>query len=85
MKFVTYILNDVEVLGIVNSNMTGVYNFKSLGLEKNYVDMNDFISNATEKDLAALKSRDYEKDANIKVDLLENIELCAPIVNPVKD
>ena len=60
MKFVTYLLNDVETLGIVNSKMTGVYNFKDLGLEKNYSDMNDFISNATENDLADLKNRAYE-------------------------
>ena len=60
MKFVTYLLNDVETLGIVNSKMTGVYSFKSLGLQKDYKDMNDFIANATESDLAALKSRSYE-------------------------
>ena len=85
MKFVTYLLNDVETLGIVNREKTGIYNFKSLGLEKNYSDMNDFISNVTEKDLEVLKSRSYENDKTVKLDAIKDVKLCAPILNPVKD
>lgn len=85
MKFATYLVDGKEKLGILNSEVTGVYNFEDIKLEKSYCDMNDFISNATEKDMKILKSRNYEKDDNIKVIDLKNIKLCSPIVNPVKD
>lgn len=85
MKFATYLVDGKEKLGILNSEVTGVYNFEDIKLEKSYCDMNDFISNATEKDMKILKSRNYEKDDNIKAIDLKNIKLCSPIVNPVKD
>ncbi|WP_455542859.1 fumarylacetoacetate hydrolase family protein, partial [Intestinibacter sp.] len=94
MRFVTYLLkneveqlkDNVEKLGIVNSDKTGVYNLKSIQtLQNDYNDMNDFIANVTEKDLQVLQSRDYEKDEKIKPDSMEDIKLCSPIVNPVKD
>lgn len=87
MRFVTYLLkDDVEKLGIINSDMTGVYEIKSIpNLKRVYKDMNDFITNVTKEDLEILKNRDYEKNELIKVYLLENIKLCSPIVNPVND
>lgn len=85
MKFATYLLNGKEKLGILNSEMTGVYDFEVIELEKNYIDMNDFISNVTENDINILKSRNYEKSDCIKAIELKDIKLCSPIVNPVKD
>lgn len=87
MRFVTYLLkDDVERLGIINSDKTGVYEIKSIpNLKKMYENMNDFIANVTKEDLETLKNRDYEKNELIKLDLLENIKLCSPIVSPVKD
>ena len=87
MRFVTYLLKDnVERLGIMNIDMTGVYEIKSIpNLQNSYKDMNDFIANVTQQDLETLKSRNYEKDSAVKVDLIEDIKLCSPIINPVKD
>lgn len=87
MRFVTYLLkDDVERLGIINSDNTGVYEIKYIpNLKKVYKDMNDFISNVTKEDIETLKNRDYENNKEIKIDLLENIKLCSPIINPVKD
>ena len=85
MKFATYLLNGKEKLGILNSEMTGVYDFEVIELEKNYIDMNDFISNVTENDINILKSRNYEKSDCIKAIELKDIKLCSPIVNPVND
>ena len=87
MRFVTYLLKDnVERLGIMNSDMTGVYEIKSIpNLQNSYKDMNDFIANITQQDLETLKSRNYEKDSVVKLDLIEDIKLCSPIINPVKD
>ena len=87
MRFVTYLLKDnVERLGIMNSDMTGVYEIKSVpNLQNSYKDMNDFITNVTQQDLETLKSRNYEKDSVVKLDLIEDIKLCSPIINPVKD
>ena len=87
MRFVTYLLKDnVERLGIMNIDMTGVYEIKSIpNLQNSYKDMNDFIANVTQQDLETLKSRNYEKDSVVKLDLIEDIKLCSPIINPVKD
>lgn len=87
MRFVTYLLKDnVERLGIMNSDMTGIYDIKSIpDLQNSYKDMNDFIANVTQQDLETLKSRNYEKNSQVKVDLMEDIKLCSPIINPVKD
>lgn len=87
MRFVTYLLKDnVERLGIMNIDMTGVYEIKSIpNLQNSYKDMNDFIANVTQQDLETLKSRNYEKDSAVKVDLIQDIKLCSPIINPVKD
>ena len=87
MRFVTYLLKDnVERLGIMNSDMTGVYEIKSIpNLQNSYKDMNDFIANITQQDLETLKSRNYEKDSVVKLDLIEDIKLCYLIINPVKD
>ncbi|MBU5336712.1 fumarylacetoacetate hydrolase family protein [Intestinibacter bartlettii] len=87
MRFVTYLLEDnIERLGIVNSNMDGVYNLKSIkSLQNAYIDMNDFIANVTENDLKTLQQRDYEGDESIKIDYIKDIKLCSPIVNPIKD
>ena len=87
MRFVTYLLKDnVERLGIMNSDMTGVYEIKSVpNLQNSYKDMNDFITNVTQQDLETLKSRNYEKDSVVKLDLIEDIKLCSLIINPVKD
>ena len=87
MRFVTYLLKDnVERLGIMNIDMTGVYDIKSIpNLQNSYKDMNDFIANVTQQDLETLKSRNYEKDSAVKVDLIQDIKLCSPIINPVKD
>ena len=87
MRFVTYLLKDnVERLGIMNSDMTGVYEIKSIpNLQNSYKDMNDFIANITQQDLETLKSRNYEKDSVVKLDLIEDIKLCSLIINPVKD
>lgn len=87
MRFVTYLLkDDVERLGIINSDNTGVYEIKYIpNLKKVYKDMNDFIANVTKEDIETLKSRDYENSEEIKIDLLKNIKLCSPIINPVKD
>lgn len=87
MRFVTYLLKDnVERLGIINSDMTGIYDIKSIpDLQNAYKDMNDFIANVTQQDLETLKSRNYEKNSQVKVDLIEDVKLCSPIINPVKD
>lgn len=87
MRFVTYLLKDnVERLGIMNIDMTGVYEIKSIpNLQNSYKDMNDFIANVTQQDLETLKSRSYEKNSVVKLDLIEDIKLCSPIINPVKD
>lgn len=87
MRFVTYLLkDDVERLGIINSDNTGVYEIKYIpNLKKVYKDMNDFIANVTKEDIETLKSIDYENSEEIKIDLLKNIKLCSPIINPVKD
>ncbi len=85
MKFATYLVDGKEKLGILNSKVTGVYNFEDIKLERSYCDMNDFISNMTENDIKTLKSRNYEKDDNLKAIDLKNVKLCSPIVNPVKD
>lgn len=87
MRFVTYLLkDDVERLGIINSDMTGVYEIKSIpNLKKLYKDINDFITNVTKEDLKILKNRDYEKNEQVKLNLIQNIKLCSPIVNPIKD
>lgn len=82
MKFVTYIIDGVKKLGLVNKSMTGVYDFESIGLSNNYIDMNDFIENVTSRDLEILKSN-IEDDK--KVYMLDDIKLCSPIVNPKKD
>lgn len=82
MKFVTYIIDGVKKLGLVNKSMTGVYDFESIGLSNNYIDMNDFIENVTSRDLEILKSN-TEDDK--KVYMLDDIKLCSPIVNPKKD
>lgn len=82
MKFVTYIIDGVKKLGLVNKSMTGVYDFESIGLSNNYIDMNDFIENVTSRDLEILKSN-IEGDK--KVYMLDDIKLCSPIVNPKKD
>lgn len=82
MKFVTYIIDGVKKLGLVNKSMTGVYDFESIGLWNNYIDMNDFIENVTSRDLEILKSN-IEDDK--KVYILDDIKLCSPIVNPKKD
>lgn len=57
MRFVTYLLKDnVERLGIMNSDMTGVYEIKSIpNLQNSYKDMNDFIANITQQDLETMK------------------------------
>ena len=87
MRFVTYLLKDnVERLGIMNIDMTGVYEIKSIpNLQNSYKDMNDFIANVTQQDLETLTSRSYEKNSVVKLDLIEDIKLCSPIINPVKD
>lgn len=87
MRFVTYLLKDnVERLGIINSDMTGIYDIKSIpDLQNSYKDMNDFIANVTQQDLETLKIRNYEKNSQVKIDLIEDVKLCSPIINPVKD
>lgn len=87
MRFVTYAKeNNVQKLGIINSNSTGIYEINSIpNLQKNYKDMNDFITNVTQEDLKILKNRDYENVETAKLSSINDIKLYSPIVNPVKD
>lgn len=87
MRFVTFLEGNRESVGVTDYSMKKIYNLNEMNLSKNYEDMNDFIKNHTQEDIKYIKQFFYNNKelVNLKHYNINEVKLCSPIVNPIKD
>lgn len=86
MKFITFLKDSKEKLGMFNKNMTQVIDINSLRLSRQYCDMNDLIKNIDDMDLEILQQTylQYEDFCN-EVYHIKDVKISAPIIKPESD
>jgi 2-keto-4-pentenoate hydratase/2-oxohepta-3-ene-1,7-dioic acid hydratase in catechol pathway len=86
MKFVTFLKDGREKLGIYNEFMTQVININSLKLSRKYCNMNDLIKNIDDIDLEILQQACFQhEDSSYEVYSINDIKICAPITKSEND
>lgn len=86
MKFVTFLKDGEEKLGIYNEFMTQVININSLSLSRNYYNMNDLIKNIDDRDLEILEHEYFQhEECCYEVYSIKDVKICAPITKPESD
>lgn len=86
MKFVTFLKDNEEKLGIYNEFMTHVIDINSLSLSRKYSNMNDLIKNIDKIDLETMQQAyfQYGNSCN-EVYNIKDVKICAPIIKPESD
>ncbi|MBQ0058535.1 MAG: fumarylacetoacetate hydrolase family protein [Lachnospiraceae bacterium] len=81
MKFLTYMDQGYETLGVLSKDEQTVYRLADTGLT--FFNMNDLIERLTDEDKAVIK--DYLKNPEDPGVPYEEVEKCAPIPRPAQD
>lgn len=86
MKFVTFLKDGREKLGIYNEFMTQVININSLKLSRKYCNMNDLIKNIDDINLQILQQACFQhEDSSYEVYNINDVQISAPITKPESD
>lgn len=84
MKFVTYLYNDSEKVGVLNNNEDFVINLNELLETNSFTTMLQFIDQCNDKIIELIKERITNSKNKFEEIGIEKIKLCAPIPIPLR-
>ena len=84
MKFLRFVCDDKELLGVLSNDENYVVEISSILKDKEFKSMLDLIENIKEQDIVSLK-QGAKESSKYKYHNLKDIKICSPIERPIHD
>lgn len=85
MKFVRFIYNQNESIGVISKDETSVISISSILKDRNFKSMIDLIEKIDKKEILQLNQSIMEENKEYKSYKLDDVKICSPIERPIHD